>query len=135
MFKNIILTILLSLPLAATSNLQSDIDCLAKVIYYEARGESERGKLAVALATLNRVDSPRYPKTICEVVYQKNQFSWTRKQSKSTKWQESRYLAQKAYDNRDILGNFKATHFHNLRVNPRWKLKRLTKIGGHIFYV
>ena len=105
------------------------------MIYYEARGESERGKLAVALATLNRVDSPRYPKTVCEVVYQKNQFSWTRKQSKSTKWQESRYLAQKAYDNRDILGSFKATHFHNLRVNPRWKLKRLTKIGGHIFYV
>lgn len=112
-----------------------ELDCLAKVIYYEARGESEAGKLAVALATLNRVDSPKFPKTVCQVVYQKQQFSWTKKRSQSTAWQGYREIAQKAYDNRDILGEFKATHFHNLRVNPRWKLKRLTKIGKHIFYV
>lgn len=122
-------------PRIAVSSYSSEIDCLAKVIYYEARGESERGKLAVALATLNRVDSPKFPKTVCQVVYQKNQFSWTKKQSKSSKWQESREIAQKAYDNRDILGNFKATHFHNLRVSPGWKLKKVAKIGSHIFYM
>lgn len=123
------------MPLSATSSLPSDIDCLAKVIYYEAKGEPEAGKLAVALATLNRVDSPKYPKTVCEVVYQKNQFSWTKQPQRGTKWQSARKTAETAYYNRDILGDFRATHFHNLRVNPGWKLKRVAKIGGHIFYV
>lgn len=124
---------LISFQTLPSSN--SEIDCLAKVIYFEARGESEKGKLAVALATLNRVDSPKFPKTICQVVFQKRQFSWAHKQIRNNKWQISREIAQKAYDNRDILGNFKATHFHNLRVNPRWKLKFVGRIDGHKFYM
>lgn len=50
--------------------------CLAKNIYFEARGESSRGKTAVANVTINRVSSGRYPNTVCEVVYQAVHSTW-----------------------------------------------------------
>lgn len=48
-----------------------DLECLARNIYYEAGGESEEGKVAVGLVTLNRVNSGRYPNSVCGVVHQK----------------------------------------------------------------
>ena len=53
------------------------IDCLARNVYYEARGESLAGQYAVAEVTMNRKAHPRFPSTVCEVVYQKEAFSWT----------------------------------------------------------
>ena len=44
--------------------------CLAMAIYFEARGEPLAGQLAVAQVILNRVASPRYPNTPCEVIQQ-----------------------------------------------------------------
>ena len=44
--------------------------CLATAIYFEARGESVRGQIAVAQVVLNRVFSPFYPNEVCGVVYQ-----------------------------------------------------------------
>jgi len=44
--------------------------CLVENIYFESKGESMRGKIAVGVVTLNRLKSPKYPKTICEVVKQ-----------------------------------------------------------------
>ena len=51
--------------------------CLARNIYHEARGESDRGQAAVAAVTMNRVEDLRWPDEICDVVYQERQFSWT----------------------------------------------------------
>ena len=59
--------------------LEIDVDemhCLAKNIYFEARGEGLKGKIAVANVTMNRVDSPKYPNTICGVVYQAKYSKW-----------------------------------------------------------
>ena len=53
-----------------------EMHCLAKNIYFEARGESTKGKIAVANVTMNRVDSPKYPNTICNVVYQAKHSKW-----------------------------------------------------------
>ena len=57
-----------------------EIECLAKNIYYESRGEHKLGWLAVAMVTINRVNSGLFPRNICDVVYQKTgkvyQFSW-----------------------------------------------------------
>ena len=53
------------------------LECLALNVYYEARGESLAGQYAVAEVTMNRKSAARYPKTVCEVVYQKSAFSWT----------------------------------------------------------
>lgn len=120
--------------------LDKELQCLAANVYFEARNESFNGKVAVALVTLNRQDSGKYPKSICSVVYQKNQFSWTKKFSKinvdKKQWNESKLAALTAIMNRDYLGKFNATHFHSIAVLPRWanKGKIVCAIGGHIFY-
>jgi hypothetical protein len=44
--------------------------CLAEAIYFEARGEPVEGQFAVAEVILNRVDSPKFPNSICKVVRQ-----------------------------------------------------------------
>lgn len=55
----------------------AQVECLAMNIYHEARNESTEGQLAVAHVTMNRVNHEWFPDTICEVVYQDKQFSWT----------------------------------------------------------
>lgn len=61
----------------------SEIKCVADGIYYEARGESRRGKIAVAYVILNRMGHDKYPDTACGVVHQhrrgRYQFSWAGK--------------------------------------------------------
>lgn len=47
-----------------------ELECLATNIYHEARNEGMTGQRAVAWVTLNRVESPSYPNTVCGVVYQ-----------------------------------------------------------------
>ena len=51
--------------------------CLARNVYFEARGEPEAGQYAVAEVTMNRKVSGRYPNTVCGVVYERQAFSWT----------------------------------------------------------
>ena len=43
---------------------------MAKNIYFEARNEATVGQLAVAQTVINRVNSSRFPNSICDVVYQ-----------------------------------------------------------------
>jgi N-acetylmuramoyl-L-alanine amidase len=111
--------------------------CLAENIYHEARGESFRGKLAVALVTINRTKSKAFPNTLCAVVKQPGQFSWvaTRVRVRDfSSFNEALAAATMAQENHFILGNFTATHYHNLSVNPGWKLQKTLKIGNHQFY-
>jgi len=54
---------------------REDILALARIIYWEARGEPDEGKLAVGQVVLNRVRSDLYPDTIEEVIAQSGQFS------------------------------------------------------------
>ena len=57
----------------------SELECLAKNIYYEARSEPEAGQFMVGFITHNRVHDSRWPNTYCKVVYQPNQFMWVDK--------------------------------------------------------
>jgi hypothetical protein len=54
---------------------QSDLDCLARNIYYEAASEPEEGKVAVGLVTINRSNHGAFPTTICGVVNQRTNLS------------------------------------------------------------
>jgi N-acetylmuramoyl-L-alanine amidase len=56
---------------------ENDLYCLVQNVYHEARGEDALGQAAVAHVTLNRVNSPTYPNSLCDVVWQKRQYSWT----------------------------------------------------------
>lgn len=128
---------------------QKQIDCLAENMLYEAGGESTEGKIAVAMVTLNRVYSGRYPNNICGVVKQKTgrtcQFSWVCQnkfsskhltRTRSMQYNDIRDMAVNIFVNhhqmKDITGG--ATFYHADYVNPRWGLPRTTKIGRHIFY-
>lgn len=129
--------------------------CLATNIYHEARSEGEQGQRAVAWATMNRVHSPDYPNTICEVVYQaelnengvplrnKCQFSWfCDGKSDAIKDEEAWNTAQFiAFDVMDKYG--KETDptggsfmYHAESVDPYWAphYDRQVRIDSHIFY-
>jgi N-acetylmuramoyl-L-alanine amidase len=118
----------------------AELLCLAKNIYYEARGEPMHGKIAVAQVTLNRVTHrTEFQSSICGVVYAKDQFSWTRERHKEPRgeaWLEAKELAKAVVQGTAHLPQFKALYFHNLTVKPHWrKTKELVaRIGNHIFY-
>lgn len=118
----------------------AELLCLAKNIYYEARGEPTRGKIAVAQVTLNRVTHrTEFQSSICGVVYAKHQFSWTMaayREPRGPAWHEAQELAKAVIIGTAYLPNFKALYFHNLTVQPQWnKTKELVaRIGNHIFY-
>lgn len=65
-----------------SSFIEKEKKCLADNIYHEARGEGEKGWKAVAAVTINRTRHPEFPSTICGVVYQYKQFSWTIKKKR-----------------------------------------------------
>ena len=116
-----------------------DLHCLALNIYHEARGESVKGQLAIAIVTLNRVKSIHYPNSICKVVWQSRQFSWTRNPQPVRDldaWTFAVAVAVSAIKGTDLPLLKKATHYHADYIRPGWskRLKRVKKIGSHIFY-
>jgi spore germination cell wall hydrolase CwlJ-like protein len=125
------------------------LDCLTRNIYWEAGSEPFEGKVAVAQVTLNRVESGKFPKDICGVVYQKYvvddrvicQFSWycdgssVRRPIYPAHWKESEEVAKKVLLEGFRLPSIKnAMYFHADYVNPRWGKPQVAKFGRHIFY-
>lgn len=131
---------------------EKEIECLAKTIYFEARGETELGKIAVARVVINRSIDPRFPNSVCKVVHQvyhqpnkykkSCQFSWycrfrNAKIEDLTEWETAKRIA---YDvmilrlHSNVVPG--ATFFHNVSVHPPWAVreKRIAKIDDHIFY-
>jgi len=122
-------------------------DCLARAVYYEARGETQEGQVAVAEVIMNRTRSRAYPNTICRVVYQGSerstgcQFTFTcdgsgRHQPRGRAWDRAQRIATAVMlgYNRPMTGG--ATHYHTTEVNPVWNsgLVPTTRIGVHQFY-
>ncbi len=134
------------LPRAAYSRREQR--CLAAAIYFEARGEETKGQAAVAQVVLNRVKAPAYPSTICGVVYQNKkwrnrcQFSFAcdgiRDRTKDKKsYKQAKKIAKSVTRGKTWLKSVgSSTHYHATYVSPKWakKMKRMTKIGTHIFY-
>jgi spore germination cell wall hydrolase CwlJ-like protein len=117
---------------------QQDVRCLADNIYHEARGEPFRGQLAVAQVTINRFLSGRHGKTICAVVHERKQFSWTSTKPRVRdlkRWQDSYTVAQFMLSGTQI-ADFDAQFYHAKKVNPNWNREKpvLKVIGQHIFY-
>ena len=116
-------------------------ECLALNIYHESRGERVEGQIGVAHVTLNRVNHDAWPNTICEVVYQNKQFSWTHtikdhtpKEDKS--WQKAKVIARDVMIGNTADPTEGATFYHAGYVNPEWNqyMKVSKIIGQHIFY-
>ena len=119
---------------------KEEIECLAKNIYYESRGEYKLGWMAVAMVTMNRVNSKLFPSNICDVVYQKTgkvyQFSWVASRKHlTTPAHELDYAMAFYYKHHHMEDVTKgALFFHADYVNPRWNRVKTAQIGRHIFY-
>jgi len=115
--------------------------CLRTALYFEARGESLKGQFAVAEVILNRVDSPAYPKSVCSVVQQGCQFSFTcdgRSEAMGERQAADRAgrIARVMLDGAPRALTQGATHFHTVNVKPGWarQFPRTAAIGQHLFY-
>ena len=115
---------------------QSDMNCLADVIYAEARGEGRVGQIAVAEVVMNRVESPHFPKSVCGVVRQKGQFAPKARVSERAAYAQAKDIARAVYTGQTQDVTHGATYFHTPAVKPSWSKRflRTTKIGSHIFY-
>jgi len=122
--------------------------CLADAIYFEARGESVRGQMAVAQVVVNRVFSGYYPNNVCGVVYQNShrhlacQFTFAcdgipDRINEPAAWERAKNIARDALDGKFWLNDIgKATHYHAYWVHPWWvrEMRKLDRIGVHTFY-
>lgn len=117
------------------------VDCLARNIYYEARGEPAVGQYAVAEVTMNRKAHPRYPDSVCEVVYQKSAFSWTDfslvlEEPAGDEWERAKRIAEAVYYGKRLPTLNGAIFYHATYVRPDWSKERqlVKRIGRHVFY-
>lgn len=119
-----------------------ELICMAENIFYEARNQSDRGMQAVGLVTLNRVKHVRFPDTVCDVVYEPSQFSWTlynvtidlHNPIERKAWHKALEIAYAVLNqkvNNDLLG---VTHYHATYVNPQWGKHQVAQIDDHVFF-
>ncbi len=125
-----------------------ELRCLAEAIYFEARSEPRDGQIAVAQVVLNRLKNPKYPNTVCGVVYQnKNmrnacQFSFAcdgipERVTEPGPWAKAKKIAQQIVNGEVSIPAVDAsTHYHATYVRPNWAptMQRKKRIGKHIFY-
>ena len=116
--------------------------CVAVAVYHEARGETIAGQLAVAKVIMNRAASDKYPSSWCGVVKQRKQFSFVRNgrlpsvKKTSAAWSKALAITRIAADNSVANLPDDVLWYHADYVAPKWRhnLKRVNKIGAHIFY-
>lgn len=128
---------------------RAEILCLAENIYHEARGEPSDGQLAVAEVTLNRVASPAFPGTVCDVVHERRwdagrrrfvgAFSWTELSlpgPRGPAWDRALEIARAAYDGGAERQVGDALFYHATYIEPTWArtMEPVARIGRHVFY-
>lgn len=129
---------------AHANSINPQVVCLAQNMYHEARGEGERGMIAVSNVVMNRVRSGKFPSTPCGVIYQRTrrtcQFSWVCQRNKSiresTLYRRALALADSVYHNRVFDISHGALFYHANYVRPSWShsFRRTASIGTHLFY-
>lgn len=127
---------------STTAQLDEETNCLATAVYFEARGESLEGQLAVARVVMNRAASGRYASDWCGVVKQPAQFSFVRHgqfpaiDNASAAWGKAEAIARLAVANVVPSVDSNVLWYHADYVAPRWghQLNVVEKIGAHIFY-
>lgn len=131
-----------------------EVECLANNIYFEANNQSLKGKVAVGFVTMNRVQSGKYPSTVCGVVKQQInevcQFSWWCDPAARAKAVANRFIGAEKhlYDNIRAIATWVyfnhssledvtkgALFFHTTQTQPGWKgVIKTVRIEDHVFY-
>ena len=156
MVKKFFISLLLLFSLYTHANTAKEANCLAENIYFEGRNQGTGGWIAITNVTLNRVQSDRFPNTICKVVFQgpmykgtnipvkhKCQFSWwcdglPENINNMNLYMEIFYFANVMLTSNRLSFDITdgATHYHHYKVHPQWanKLTKVIRIGDQIFY-
>jgi N-acetylmuramoyl-L-alanine amidase len=129
---------------------ERNLTCLARNVYFEARGEPTAGQYAVAHVTMNRKASGRFSDSICGVVYQNRwdpirnryvgAFSWTELDVLSIptgeEWQRAWKVAEAVYYGQEEPALNGALFYHATRIKPEWAKEKqaVSRIGKHVFY-
>ena len=115
----------------------SEKECMMRAMYFESNRSSAEGMLAVGTVVMNRVNDPRYPKSVCGVVGQKNQFAQgvlTRKMTDSGAVLASQVADQVLRGARHP-GVQNAQHFHTAGLRfPYNNMYYVLEAGGNEFY-
>jgi spore germination cell wall hydrolase CwlJ-like protein len=131
---------------AGKEPLDDAITCLARTIYWEARGEDDAAMQAIANVVMNRLAHEGFPKTICGVVKQGReegscQFSWWCDGRPDQAQEEAPYARAKEIARKVLNGQLGdrthgAFYFHHQRLRPSWakEYMRTGKVGEHFFY-
>jgi hypothetical protein len=127
---------------SAGAPLDEQANCVATAVYFEARGESPEGQLAVARVVMNRAASGKYPPSWCATVKQPWQFSFVRNgrfpavDEASDSWRKAQAITRLAISNAVPSLSNDVLWYHANYVAPSWRLnlKKVEKIGTHIFY-
>ncbi|MHA6139041.1 cell wall hydrolase [Pseudomonas mohnii] len=131
---------------AGKAPLDDAITCLARSIYWEAKGKDSTDMEAVANVVMNRLGHEGFPDTVCAVVKQGSetkscQFSWWCDGKPDSAQEEAPYaiakeIARKALNKQlpDHTGG--ALYFHDRTVKPDWadKYVKTAEIGLFRFY-
>lgn len=136
-----LLALLIGVPEA---DARPERDCLAKAVYFESRAEPVRGQIAVAQVVINRRNDPRFPGTICGVVFQrvggKCQFTWACRSHHRVNdfraWRTAQQVAKFALLGIPDKTGGRALYFqaNTERRPPNHGLRRTATIGGHRFF-
>ncbi|WP_027906687.1 cell wall hydrolase [Pseudomonas taiwanensis] len=130
---------------AGQSPMDDSITCLARTIYWEAKGATDEDMSAVASVVLNRLGHEGFPDSICAVVKQgvetkSCQFSWWCDGRPDQVEEEQRYTIAKEIARRALNQQLKdptggALYFHDRNVHPEWaKAYRKTAETQHFLF-
>ena len=124
--------------------------CMAANIYFEARNQPIVGQHAVAPVTYNRAE--RKPEKVCDVVFEPNQFTWTKERGWRKRdtgrlarsfapkdrnaWMLAKGIAQSTVAGHVRDFTMGARFYHNRTVRPAWRkdMRLVAVIGHHKFY-
>jgi hypothetical protein len=143
----------LSLDITGIPGGKNALLCLALNDYFEARGETLQGRVAVAKVVLNRANDLRFPNSVCGVVFESHriansnerscQFSWhcdgqSDRPADSDVWRDSVLIAAAVLFGGDAIADPTegAMWYHTMAVRPPWanQLQASAEIGAHLFY-
>jgi spore germination cell wall hydrolase CwlJ-like protein len=123
--------------------LEEPLTCLARSIYWEAKGVQGRDMESVANVVINRLASEEFPNTVCEVVKQGSeqspcQFSWwcdgrPDEVVEGDAYEVAKEVARQAL-NRELPDHTDgALYFHDRTVHPHWANEFLLTVETEAF--
>ncbi|ATE63735.1 cell wall hydrolase [Rhizorhabdus dicambivorans] len=125
---------------SASSKIDKQLECMAKVVHHEASNQPRSGQLAVAQLIMNRVGQDRFGESVCEVVNQRGQFfqtaSYNPKRT-TDRWATAVEVSRQAMAGAGDQVVPGAVFYHAASHSPNRFFRtrqRISMVGDHVFY-